>query len=432
MTIRGTRANQPVDRVHEVRNNRGLAMTISATTAAKPATGTSGALAATRQDVSKPRLDYVDGVRALAALVVYLNHAYAQVTAGDVDQLRNPWSLASYSMVAGHLSVTVFIVISGFCLTLPVISNGGELRGGVWSFLKRRARRILPPYYAAVALCLLLIWTVIGKPTGSLWDYPIRVDAAAIFNHLILVQDLFSTSLINYVFWSIAVEWHIYFIVPLLVLFWRRYGATAVVLGCLIFGYGLRFAFSDTRLTRAHPQFLGMFALGMLAAHVARSDEPRFQRLRAVVPWSALAGVALMTVVGLTFHWGITLAEARFHWLDVPVGIMTTATLAAASRPGSNVLANVFSWPPLVAMGTFSYSFYLIHAPLLQLLWQYVLVPLHLSLEAMLASLLSLGFIVVALVSYGFFRLFEAPFMRSPSAIPVVKTKTDPAARAVS
>src|SRR4051812_40619291 len=110
--------------------------------------------------ISRLRLEYVDGMRALAALVVYLNHAYAQVSTGDQVALRGPWSLSRVSMVAGHLSVTVFIVVSGFCLTLPVISQGGELRGGVKGFLKRRARRILPPYYAAVALCLVLIWTV--------------------------------------------------------------------------------------------------------------------------------------------------------------------------------------------------------------------------------------------------------------------------------
>jgi peptidoglycan/LPS O-acetylase OafA/YrhL len=383
---------------------------------------------ATAPATARMRLEYVDGMRAIAALIVYLNHAYAQVSGGDHFKLRSPWSLASYSMVAGHLSVTVFIVISGFCLTLPVIAQGGELRGGVKGFLKRRARRILPPYYAAVALCLLLIWTVIGKPTGSLWDYPLQVDPFAILSHLLLLQDLFATSHINYVFWSIAVEWQIYFIVPLLVLAWKKYGATAVVVGSLGLGFALRFGFADTRLARAHPQFLGMFALGMLAAHIVRSPEVRFIRLREGVPWAALAALAFAVTVGLTRWWGISSAENRFHLLDMPVGIMTASALAAAARQGPNLLARVFSWPPLVAIGTFSYSLYLIHAPLLQVLWQYVLVPIGMSREAMLGCLLTLGFSVVALASYGFFRLFEAPFMRAPQALPRPKSSTPEAA----
>ena len=368
-------------------------------------------------ETSRMRLEYVDGMRALAALVVYLNHAYAQVSYGDYFKLRSPWSIASASMVAGHLSVTVFIVISGFCLTLPVITNGGALRGGVTAFLKRRARRILPPYYAAVVLCLVLIWTIIGKPTVSLWDYPLVVDRIAIVSHLLLLQDLIATSRINYVFWSIAVEWQIYFIVPLLVLAWRRFGATTVVLGALLVGYGLRFGFDGTRLVRAHPQYLGMFALGMLAAHVARSTEPRFVRMRAGVPWSVLAACALLITIGLGSYWGIGASEGRFHLLDLPIGVMAASALAAAGASESNLLSRIFSWPPLVLLGTFSYSLYLIHAPLLQVMWQYVLVPLGLSREAMLGWLMTVGLGVVALLSYGFFRLFEAPFMRAPQSV---------------
>src|SRR5262245_17117716 len=102
-------------------------------------------------------LKHVEGLRAIAALVVFLNHAYAQVW--EQQGARPPAGLLSplrYSMVAGHLSVAVFIVISGFCLALPVVKNGDELRGGVLAFLKRRAWRILPPYYAAMALSLFL------------------------------------------------------------------------------------------------------------------------------------------------------------------------------------------------------------------------------------------------------------------------------------
>ncbi|WP_410959855.1 acyltransferase family protein, partial [Salmonella sp. SAL4356] len=75
----------------------------------------------------------------------------------------------SYSLVTGHLAVSIFIVISGFCLALPVVAAGDRMRDGSLNFFKRRARRILPPYYGALAFSLLLIATVLGKKTGSLW-----------------------------------------------------------------------------------------------------------------------------------------------------------------------------------------------------------------------------------------------------------------------
>ncbi len=70
-------------------------------------------------------------MRGVAALVVHLNHAYAQVYYPAFnDASPGMLSIARYSMVAGHLAVTVFIVISGFCLTclswLPGIGYGVE------------------------------------------------------------------------------------------------------------------------------------------------------------------------------------------------------------------------------------------------------------------------------------------------------------------
>lgn len=362
------------------------------------------------------RIDYVDGMRALAALVVYVNHAYAQ-TWNPLYHLEPSgiWKLAQTSMVAGHLSVTVFIVLSGFCLTLPVVANGGALRGGVKLFLQRRARRILPPYYAALLLSLGLIFTVIGEPTGSLWDVPIQYRPSSIVAHFLLLQDLFGTGMINYVFWSIAVEWHIYFLVPLLVWGFRRYGAARLVLGALVIGYALRFGFADTRLTRAHPQFIGMFALGMLAAHLVSSTDEVFVRLRERLPWRTLAAAGFGSAVALSLSWGVTLSEARFHLLDVPVGIMSTALLVALSKRDS-VIAKTFEARPLVFVGTFSYSLYLIHAPLLQVMWQYVLVPLGLGREAQFSLLMTAGLGLTLAASYGFFLLFEAPFLRAARA----------------
>jgi peptidoglycan/LPS O-acetylase OafA/YrhL len=368
-------------------------------------------------------LDHVDGIRAAAALIVFLNHAYGQVWnrywGFSAEGILGP---TEYSLVIGHLSVTVFIVVSGFCLALPVVDHGDRLRGGTKEFFKRRARRILPPYYAALLVCLALIATLIGTPTGTIWDVPIEIDKVAMVSHLLLLQDLFGTGRINYVFWSIAVEWHIYFAMPLLVWAIRKYGVLRVVPVVMAFGYALTFGLEHTRVSRAHPHFLGMFALGMLAAYLVRSPHSDFQRLRERVPWGVLTAIAFGCTVAMIVGYGLEVALDRFAQLDLPVGIMAAALLVHTTRASGSVAQRAFSFRPLVAIGTFSYSVYLMHAPVLQLLWQYLLTPLGMGRDAQFIFLMTGGLCIVLGISYAFHLVFEAPFMRSPAPqVAVVK-----------
>jgi peptidoglycan/LPS O-acetylase OafA/YrhL len=378
-------------------------------------------------------LAHVEGLRALAAYVVFVNHAYAQVWNPRLDQYPPSFlSLFTYSLVAGHLSVSVFIVISGFCLTLPVVRGGDRVRGGVGGFLKRRARRILPPYYGAVALCLLLIWTIMGERTGTLWDVPIMVkdNKISILYHLLLIQDFFGTSKINYVFWSIAVEWQIYFLFPLLVWSWRRYGPMVTVSAALVIGYALRLGLGDTRVARAAPQYLGLFALGMLGAYVAQSGESFYVRARERFPWGGVALGCIALVCVLSRFWGWELAAERFHLLDLPTGIAAMCVLVLTSRSADGRVRRLLSFKPLVFIGTFSYSVYLVHAPLLQMLWQFVFHPAGLGPLAMFAALMLPGALAVLAASYGFFRVCEQPFLTQPGAASAVVKKPAQAPRA--
>jgi peptidoglycan/LPS O-acetylase OafA/YrhL len=367
------------------------------------------------RETGAPHLAHVEGLRALAACVVFINHAYAQAFHGGDD--TPPWYLSpfTYSMVAGHLSVTVFIVISGFCLMLPVVAADNHLRGEAIGFFRRRARRILPPYYGALVLCLALIATVIGTPTGTLWDFSQNVSPHAIISHVFLLQDLFATSRINYVFWSIAVEWHIYLVFPLLVACWRRFGAGVTVATALVVGYGLRFGADGTRLARANPHYFGMFALGMLAAFLVRGGA--LVTLRTRILWQSVAAASVASVLLLTHHWGWQGAAARFHFIDLPTGIGAMCVLVLSSQARDSALRRILSFKWLAFVGTFSYSIYLIHAPLLQIVWQYVLRPARLGQTSTFAALMGPGALAIFGAAYAFFRVLEEPFMR-PAAAP--------------
>jgi peptidoglycan/LPS O-acetylase OafA/YrhL len=193
-----------------------------------------------------------------------------------------------------------------------------------------------------------------------------------------------------------------------------------VVVTALLIGYFLRIEFADTRLVRAAPHYIGLFAVGMLGAHLARSADPLYVHLRERVRWEVVAIAAFIVVGVLCRIWGWALAVRRFDYLDFPICIFAVALLVHASSSAGRATARSLAWRPLAFIGTFSYSLYLIHAPLLQILWQYVMQPAHLGFVSSFFFLMGPGALLILCVSYGFFKLFEEPFMRQAKPKSVV------------
>jgi peptidoglycan/LPS O-acetylase OafA/YrhL len=193
----------------------------------------------------------------------------------------------------------------------------------------------------------------------------------------------------------------------------RRFGHPTTVAVALVAGYAIRIALGSTRVARANPHFLGMFALGMVGAYLVRSPRLEYVRARQSQFWVWAFGLGLAITAGLSLAWPIDVSTERFYVLDLPIGIATLSALVLSHRSAGSPLGRVFSWKPLVVIGTFSYSLYLVHAPLLQIMWQYVLHPAGLGDEAMFVVLLTAGLAAVLAGAYLFFRVFEQPFMRS-------------------
>src|SRR6478609_8926959 len=188
------------------------------------------------------RLPYLDGLRALASGYVVLFHA---LPGFSVPYLVGPWRLLKRTFAYGHEAVAIFIVLSGYCLMLPVVRRDPTRLGvALGRFIGRRGKRILPPYFGALAVSLALLAAVPQLRTstaGTIWDDSLPgLDAAAIVTHLLVVHN-WSRAYgyqINGPLWSVASEWQIYFFFPLLLLpLWRRFGPLAALLGAALLGY---------------------------------------------------------------------------------------------------------------------------------------------------------------------------------------------------
>src|SRR5713226_5033929 len=118
---------------------------------------------------SMSRLAGVDGLRAAAAMWVVLFHI--RVFSGA----RLPFQPLDFFVRSGSTGVSLFLVLSGFCLYLP-FAAGKQGRFKTGSFFVRRARRLLPAYYCSLGLALAL--NVIGG--GNLGFGPLSLKDVAV------------------------------------------------------------------------------------------------------------------------------------------------------------------------------------------------------------------------------------------------------------
>jgi peptidoglycan/LPS O-acetylase OafA/YrhL len=159
--------------------------------------------------------------------------------------------------------------------------------------------------------------------------------------------------------------------------------------------------------------FVGLFALGMTAAWLAASERSPWINFRNRIPWSLLMVMFGLCAAALSMSGGDIDALAAF--IELPIGLFAASLLVAASRPGrSGRVRRILAARPLVFVGMFSFSVYLIHAPLLQAEWQYGLRPLHQGSRLSVALLISIGVPLMLAAAYGFFHLFERRFMHPP------------------
>jgi peptidoglycan/LPS O-acetylase OafA/YrhL len=365
------------------------------------------AVPAPRTPNDHSRTRWLDGIRFAAALFVVIHHCWLSAFPAFP---KNTAPAYLGWMLYGHLAVVVFIVVSGYSLTLAPARNGFRLKGGSATFARRRAWRILPPYWAALIISIV-VFAFVTQPATS----PTTVMKSFVV-HGLLLQDVIGSPSPNGSFWSIAVEAQIYVLFPLMLLLRRRYGplfaATVVLVSASVLEIAAHQISVLARYDNLTPQLAIDFAFGMAAAGSARTFQFRDRR----VPVLGISAVLCAAGIFAIYRIGSQTVVAQYFWVDIVAGAIAALAFRGFATTDHSSVRRVLESRPMVKGGSFSYSIYLIHVIVLDLAERYVVHPLHLSQLNTLWALLAVVVPCALIVSYLFFVVFERPFLQVRSA----------------
>ena len=318
--------------------------------------------------MSKPgsgRIDGLDSLRGLAALIVLLHHCYYMLDGSKTGPLSIVRLSPLRLFVAGHAAVIVFFLLSGFVLALPYRSKQPHTLG----FLIRRMCRIYIPFASAVFLSAAIVITIpaIYPIPGAteLLELPRadQLNLPLIAGHLLLLGRFRDISL-DPPIWSLVHELRISLIFPLLLWCCRRWPAgtlAATIAIAAVAAAGLlatgdadhgvvtvsKTASGSLLITL---RYLPLFAIGAYMAVEARVLELSRAASSAIKLLLVLAGIALLSGPSVP------------AWSDIVLAIGAILL----------ILAFMSGWQPFLLrarasqwLGRVSFSLYLVHVPII-------------------------------------------------------------------
>ena len=228
---------------------------------------------------------WLDLVRSLAIVLVLFRHGQR---VANSPPLGSDW--LGHVFLNGWVGVDLFFVLSGYLIAQHLLRSGlGTRHFTMRRYLVGRAMRIVPAYFAVIAL------VVIGA--FPFFDVNQTLIVPRVIYHALFLQDYLPSN-INIVFWSLGVEAKFYLIAPVLlwVLVSLRSSGTQIALLLGLAGTATALRYVD-----------------FTAIADPVSYETFFRSLRS--PFHAcleplIAGVAISLAqyrgwIKLTEHWGI-------------------------------------------------------------------------------------------------------------------------------
>jgi peptidoglycan/LPS O-acetylase OafA/YrhL len=313
-----------------------------------------GALGVDPRFQNRERQPGLDLLRALAIVVVVIYHAalFGFKLPGRVDRF-------------GWIGVDLFFVLSGYLIggqLLAPLARGQRINLG--RFFARRALRIMPAYFAVLAIYFLLPpWREYSEMSQPLWKFLLSVQNIALHG-----GTAFSHA------WSLAVEDQFYLALPFLLLFLFRRPRAAIIVPCLIVlgGMALRaflaaqnpsvvggVSFRGFQAWIYYPTWtrLDPLVFGVVLAAIEKFRPSWWQRLMSGALWLWLPGLAAI-VYGLYLGEGdLTVAACIWQFPLIAFGMAALLVCAVSPR----LVFRRIEIPGAAFFASIAYSVYLSH-----------------------------------------------------------------------
>jgi peptidoglycan/LPS O-acetylase OafA/YrhL len=330
------------------------------------------------------------------------------------------------------LGVQLFFVISGYCIAAAV-DNSKDQELTFLQFMRRRVRRIAPPYLGSLAVAAVvklatsgdfsnasrsisLPWFWLSNCTLTQWSYLTTRwvetgDGFAVpwFNPILLLG----------VHWSLNYEEQFYLLCGLILVFHRKV-RTVMLVAVLTAGVAFFNMLWPGRITGLFVDYWLQFFCGVLVyLRLCRSRSNGMARALDAL----LLGGALVLLICALWRGDFPLLPRQFQFHGQLAVCAVYALLLIALRRYDEAASASLPVRALGFFGKFSYSIYLVHLPMLD-----ALEPVSQSLQSRLgwaaADLWIIGAVLVS--AYGFHRVFEKPFI-NPSLASGVQWRRRPA-----
>ncbi|TXN27197.1 acyltransferase [Methylobacterium sp. WL30] len=342
--------------------------------------------------VPRERFANIDGLRAVAALCVMVEHMFGDLlrqTAPEAGPMRAVGIALSQSVSLGRYGVAIFFLISGFVVPFSI---RGERP--LAHFAISRLFRLYPALWFALA-----VLTATARASG---EPPAR---ATVLANMTMAPTILGQPWLSPIYWTLFVELVFYLLVALLFSAGalRRVGVLLAVALGLIAATVLPVTLRIHGLANLPVQYLGLHLAWLFVGLLLRLGmvERRRGAMGAVLLLVLAQGSAVLLVADYS------LARADLFVIDGRIPVMSAYALAVATfwiavrarRPRSMLLARI---------GLISYAMYLLHGSVNVAIYR--LMPLTGSMpDALTMAICTLSTLVVSWMVY---MRIERPMIR--------------------